>query len=375
VKQENWFQAHPRKAKWLVFLLCLIVVEIAVRIFVWADLLPYRKYQTDRTPYFWANIDPVVGRWRWPNKAWVYRDACMETNYESNSIGARDPERTLPANGAERVVMLGDSFMEGLGVEYGERTSDLLEQMTGIEHLNLGLSDSGTFQECLVYEKFGLRYEHTKVVLYVLPENDFNDNDPGKEHENVYRPFLRKTATGFEVYYTVDFDDRYTGDVSVATVIKNTIDNAIYTANVGRWATRALKNIAADKEPVNTTSRYNAYSAEDIEIMRYALGQLADLVGERPLYLVIVPTTIDLEFAAENGGKSRLVEDMSAFAASRENVRVIDLAPEFLLDSKSTGREFLDYTLGCDGHWSPTGHHVVASTLIKEIHSEGYVNH
>jgi len=113
-------------------------------------------------------------------------------------------------------------------------------------------------------------------------------------------------------------------------VIKNTIDNAIYTANVGRWATRALKKTAADKEPVNSTSRYNAYSDEDIEIMRYALGRVADLAGERPLYLVIVPTTIDLEFAAENGGKSRLVEDIGAFAASRENVRVIDLAPTVL---------------------------------------------
>jgi hypothetical protein len=370
VKQENWFQAHPRKARWLVFLLCLVFVEIAVRVLVWADLLPYRRYQTDTTTPFWANIDPVVGRWRWPNRTWTYRDRCVETNYASNSIGARDPERTLPMTGAERVVMLGDSFMEGFGVEYGERTSDMLEQMTGIEHLNLGITDFGTTQEWLAYEEFGLRYEHTKVVLFILPENDFADNDPNRERENVYRPYLRQAATGYEVYYSVDFEDRYTGNISVPSLIKNSIDNAIYTANVGRWATRALKQSSDEKKPVDPVTHYDGYTDEDIDVMRFALGQVADLAGERPVYLVVLPMTVDLEYVSRSGSDTRLMRDLGAFAASRQNVRVIDMAPYFLAEAKTTGRDFSAYTLGCDGHWSVAGHRVVADALLKEVHPE-----
>lgn len=370
MKQGNWFEAHPRKAKWLVFLLCLVFVEIAVRVLVWADLLPYRRYQTDTTTPFWANIDPVVGRWRWPNRTWQYRDGCMQNNYQSNSIGARDPERDLSAGGKERVVMIGDSFMEGFGVEYGERTSDMLEEMTGIEHLNLGITNFGTVQEWLAYERFGLRYEHTKVVFYILPENDFKENDPNHERKETYRPTLRKTASGYEVHYTVDFDDRYTGKISVPSLIKNNVDNAIYMANVGRWATRALKNWPDANKGPEPTTHYNGYSPEDIDVMRYALGQVADLAGERPVYLIVLPLTADLEYVLRHGPDTQLIRDLGEFAASRPNVRLIDMAPYFLADAKTTGRDFLAYTLGCDGHWSVAGHRVVADTLFKEIHSE-----
>ena len=279
--RENWFEAHPRKAKWLVFLLCLFFVELSIRFMVWVDLLPYRAYQTDRTPQFWANIDPVVGRWRWPNRTWRYRDGCVGTIYESNSIGARDRERAFSSDAAERVIVLGDSFVEGFGVNYGERTSDVLEQMTGIEHLNLGITDFGTIQEWLAYERFGLRYDHTKVVLFVLPENDFDDNDPDHEHGNVYRPFLRKTGAGFEVYYTVEFEDRYTGDISTSTVIKNSIDNAIYTANILRWGLRALKTAYRENKPVEPVTHYEGYSQHDMDVMSFALGRVADLAGDR----------------------------------------------------------------------------------------------
>ena len=266
--------------------------------------------------------------------------------------------------------MLGDSYLEGFGVDYGERTSDLLEQMTGIEHLNLGITDFGTIQEWLAYERFGLRYEHSKVIVFIFPENDFDNNDPNDESKNVYRPFLRKTGTGFEVYYTVDFDDRYTGSISASTVIKNRFDNAIYTANVGRWATRALKTVYEEKKPVEAATHYNGYSREDMEVMRFALGRLVDLAGDRPVYLVIVPTIVDLEYAAINGTDSQLIEDIDIFSAARPNVRLIDLVPYFLEDAQTTGRDFWDYTLGCDRHWSLAGHRLVAESLFKEIYPE-----
>ena len=111
----NWFDANPRKAKWLVALICLVLVELSIRALVGLDLLPYWNYQTDMTPRYWANIDPVVGRWRWPNTTFRHREKCIDAVYSTNSIGARDPERALSANGAERTVMIGDSVLEGFG--------------------------------------------------------------------------------------------------------------------------------------------------------------------------------------------------------------------------------------------------------------------
>ena len=282
--RSNWFAANPRKAKWLVALLSFAIVELSIRALVGLDLLPYRSHRTDVTPRYWASIDPVVGNWRRPNTTFRHREKCIDAVYSTNSIGARDPERTLSADGAERTVMIGDSMLEGFGVDYGQRTSDILEQMSEIEHINLGISGFGTIQEWLAYERFGLPYEHDKIIFFIFPGNDFENNDPAKESKNVYRPYLRpasrETGADFEVYYTVDFDERYTGHITLSwgKMIKNRFDNAIYTANVLRWATGALKKAREQRRP-SAGSNYDNYSEQDMEIMLYTLERVADLAG------------------------------------------------------------------------------------------------
>jgi hypothetical protein len=375
VTHTNWFDANPRKAKWLVAVICLVLVELSIRALVGLDLLPFRSYRTDMTPHYWANIDPVVGNWRWPNTTFRHREKCIDATYSTNSVGARDPERALSANGAERTVMIGDSMLEGFGVGYGQRTSDMLEQMSGIEHINLGNTGFGTIQEWLAYERFGLAYEHDKVIFFIFPENDFDDNDPEDESKNVYRPFLREVSrepgADFEVYYTVDFEERYIGHITLSRseMIKNKFDNAIYTANVLRWATRVLKTEYRQGRPAAVWN-YDNYSAQDLEIMLYTLERVTHLAGDREVYLIVVPSGSDLEYAAANGIDNRLIDDLGAFVATRENSYLIDLIPFFLADLEKTGRPYRDYTLGCDGHWNETGHRIVAETLYTEIYLE-----
>ena len=189
----NWFETHPRKAKLLVFCLCFLAIEGLTRVLVWTGLLPYQRYQTDATPTFWANNDPVVGRWHYPNVTVPHQFACVDVVYRTNSAGMRDPERSFESADPDRAVLLGDSFVEGFGVNHGERMSDVLEQRTGIEHLNFATGNTGTIQHWLTYERFALAYDHTRVFQFILPGNDFTDNNPDHERWNIYRPFLRPT--------------------------------------------------------------------------------------------------------------------------------------------------------------------------------------
>jgi hypothetical protein len=207
------------------------------------------------------------------------------------------------------------------------------------------------------------------VVLYVLPENDFKDNNPDNEHGNIYRPFLKETGTGYEVYYEVEFEQRYTGIISIPQVIKNTVDNSVYTANLLRWTARLVKDGYRESVTDEPTSHYAGYSQQGLDIMLFALGRVADLAGDRPVYVVTLPATTDLNFAVEYGTESRLMVDLEQFADSRTNVHIVDLLPYFLQDARETGRAFRDYTLGCDAHWSGVGHRVAAETLFKEIHA------
>ena len=151
----------------------------------------------------------MVGIWRYPNTTLLQQEKCLDAKLESNSEGARDRERQKPSMAPRRFVVLGDSFIEGYGINAEDRVTNLLEERTGVEFLNFATSGGfGTIQEWLLYESRVLQYDHTDVVLFILPGNDFEDNDPDEFASSVYRPFLRPKGAGYEVYYKVAWERR-----------------------------------------------------------------------------------------------------------------------------------------------------------------------
>jgi lysophospholipase L1-like esterase len=76
----------------------------------------------------------------------------------------------------ERVLVLGDSFAWGYGVEESERFSQVLEKSLDVEVINAGVSGYSTDQELLWYGNEGIKYE-TDLVILVLAGNDVGDNE------------------------------------------------------------------------------------------------------------------------------------------------------------------------------------------------------
>ena len=96
----------------------------------------------------------------------------------TNSHGQRDRERTLQkADGVRRVLLLGDSVVEGYGLGESETISCQLEDIYGdgsTEVLNFGVSAYCTRAEVELLEVKGLRFDPDVVVL-VFVENDFDN--------------------------------------------------------------------------------------------------------------------------------------------------------------------------------------------------------
>ena len=82
----------------------------------------------------------------------------------------------LPAPGATRVVMLGDSITFGTGVGDQETFSHLLDALPGLEVLNLGVDGYGTDQELIRLEREGLARHPHVVILNFCVRNDYFDN-------------------------------------------------------------------------------------------------------------------------------------------------------------------------------------------------------
>lgn len=81
-------------------------------------------------------------------------------------------------SGMRRVVHLGDSMVEGSDVS-GESTfvAALGRLSPGVEHLNLGISGTGTDAHFLVARSWLSRLSPDEIVLHVFPGNDVDEMD------------------------------------------------------------------------------------------------------------------------------------------------------------------------------------------------------
>src|SRR5262245_39625886 len=83
---------------------------------------------------FWIEANPDFGVWHSPEASYHHLRTCFEENYQANSYGMRDPERSLQSD-KPRVVVLGDSLIEGYGISDGNRITDILEKSRRVEYL------------------------------------------------------------------------------------------------------------------------------------------------------------------------------------------------------------------------------------------------
>lgn len=362
-----------------------VSLELILRLLVAAGEIPHQVYPETRRALFWDYIDPVTGIWKPPHTTFRHQGGCIDVEYRSNAFGMRDRERALESTAPRRVVMLGDSVVEGFGVAREHRFGDLIEAREGVEYLNFGSSGHfGTIQSWLLYEKLAARFDHDEVIFFVLPSNDFHDNDPARWRKAKYRPFLRRavadaaenpvaaSAEAFEVYYRIPFEQRDRAIRSTSKILSNRISNASYLANALRWAAREVK-MRREAELTPHGRSYTAPSAQDLAILQHSLRETIAAAGERRFRLVLVPDGGDVEAELAGDGEVPLARSMREFAAT-EGIEFLDLAPEFAREIRATGRSYSEFTLGCDPHWGPLGHAFVARVLAgagATAHSRG----
>jgi lysophospholipase L1-like esterase len=102
-----------------------------------------------------------------------------------NNFGLHAPDYTLkkPA-GVFRILVVGDSFPQGIQVEIEQGFPWLIQQQLNrsnpgrkIEVINLSVDAYGTDRELLLYALLGWQFEPDMVVLSVYAGNDIQDND------------------------------------------------------------------------------------------------------------------------------------------------------------------------------------------------------
>jgi hypothetical protein len=337
-----------------------IVVELASIL-----LVHLKKWPGDRPTYhvshyqFWAVTNPVFGMWHPANGYFLHQEGCFSFEYFTNSYGARDVERSVHS-GHPRTLVLGDSFVEGFGLPVDKRLSNVLEARTGREHLNFGTGGGfSPLQYALVYRSMASKFDHDRVLVGVLPDNDFHEMDVAWMEDHYpgrYFPYYRDD---FSVGYMGKFNPNVLDEFGTRT-------DAFFRAYFATY--HVIEYIQAARlysvRP-RLYSGYNDYSETDLARLKKALldiKQTAD-AGGAEVYVFLIPRPSD--FRRYRQGQDRLGPVLEAWGREAE-IHVKDLLPE--IDARGKG-DYSAFFLSCDDHWSVQGTQAAADILEPWIYN------
>ncbi|NVK18562.1 MAG: SGNH/GDSL hydrolase family protein [Methylocystaceae bacterium] len=324
----------------------------------------------------WMTEHNNWGAWHVPNGRAHMERRCFGVELISNSYGARDIERNMKSE-KSRVLVLGDSFVEGYGVNREKRFTDLLEKKLGREFLNFGTSgSSGPTQYAILYRELASKFDHDEVLIAFLPDNDFTDNDPAiwlgddKTAFNIrYRPYWKRVdgTNDFEVFYPTDkpkhmvtFGDYRSENQQKGPSLKSRIQRLFWTYGVYREIRYISRGSTYDD---GIYSGYFDGTDEQVDAALFFLKKIKDMAGDKKVSMISIARPNDLKRQAET--PSPIIARLSAFAAEND-IKFVDLAPETL--ERETDIKSL--YLPCDGHWSPKGHQLAADIIANTIFNQ-----
>jgi len=365
----------------------LLILEAALRLF--GPILP-GNYDTGH----YLERHPVLGHFNVPNfHGWI-KTSEFTSEVRISPLGLRDPRNEYERRpDVHRILLLGDSFVEGVQVSATDTVASQLEQALGrtgrraVEVVNAGVAGYGTGQEMLLFEQEGLRYEPQVVVLVVFLGNDIGDN--------YYRPDPQRASPSSRPSFELD------GERSIRVVTgampaptrdpRQSLRYCCQLYNV--FETGVLLKFSdgpvRDQPEVEVDAQYQVRSLYELQpdsetlrgwrITERLLGRVRDRAAAVGVPVVIVgaPDALALNDAAwrERMGESRARSGRFApdapnrllgEVANRLGVPYLDLFP---ILSREHERQVLYFPV--DSHWTPAGHALVARAVEEKLRQLG----
>jgi hypothetical protein len=386
------------------------------------------------TGNFWRT-DPQTG-WslrpgatgRWFNPPYEY-----EVDVTVNSQGLRDVERASYDKPPDtfRILLLGDSYVEGLRVPLERTFGKVLEAELNAgapagqryEVVNAGVSGWGTDQQLLWLRNEGVKYQPDLVLLSFFPGNDFQNVSEALEVANmgrVQKPFFQRTAEGLALRYH-PFDPATAPQTDQPDSANHPTEGAVdrlagvrswlaghsalyrFTANVldeaapglalplARWGlidapqTMATVAVGPDYVPVAYGIYHQPLAAEWTEAIALA-GDLVQAMQDEAagmgsrLAVVSVPAPeqvyperwqrIVQRYTPMQAGRWDLEQPGRAAQqmAEQAGVPFLDLLPIFRQAAPSSE----PLHLRVDGHWTPAGERLAGEATADFLRAGGF---
>ena len=349
--------------KWALVLFCnLAAIEglffVAWNLHIIKLVAPSYSFRNVYSRFLIHN--PVFGVWHEPNTVFRHKKRCFDVTYTTNSIGARDIERSRRSS-ADRIVLLGDSFIEGWGVGDPERLSNRLEKQLGLEVLNFGASGHfGPTQYYLLYETLAKEFDHSTVMIGILPDNDFKDDDIKYSktgvYRNDYRPYFG--VPDYQLVYSNpnNFNQIETSGDHVSRFLQE------FTFSYLQFRTIARQLSSPFSVQEREYSGYFDYTPEQLNRLYFVLSKIKGAAAGKRIIVFTIPRLNDFRRLNAVAEDPPLIESISKICADL-GIEYFDL----IKPMKQAVPDFESFFLECDGHWNGTGNQTAGDIIGEKL--------
>ena len=179
--------------------LSLTIAEIIVRLLFPSAGLRVRiarDLESERGKF--CRYSPTLGWEGIPNAAQSFQYVDARCFVRQNQWGFRGTEFSKGIPLFKRIVVLGDSFVWGFGVNNDEIFSEVMlhRASSRIEVVNLGVPGYGNDQELLLWQAQGREWNAAEVLLVVDPWTDLFDSLHTLVYEDYQKPAFLLDTTG-----------------------------------------------------------------------------------------------------------------------------------------------------------------------------------
>jgi lysophospholipase L1-like esterase len=357
--RERWFRRHPRLALVMIFVVGVTVCDVTIgsALHAMGVALPGMSREhlyRSRHPIYHHGLRPnaSVDGIQWGTVTYDVR---------TDSLGFKNAEvREVPLRSdSKRVVLMGDSFTEGIGVNYEDTFAGMLNRRfaaEGFEFLNAGVA---TYSPIVFLRKFehlidtvGLKFDHALVFIDM---SDIRD----------------------EIYYSFDDDGNIVNkrDASFSEAVKRFLSNNTVLIGIARrWIHQVRKSneTEADARGLNKwrvlwadeEEAWRAYGEEGLALATERMNLVDALLKKHAVTLSIVVYPWPDQIMRKNRD-NRQASHWKNWAAEH-SAGFVDCFPAFI-DGTPPG-EMLDRCfIRGDVHWNRAGHQIMADQLTLHL--------
>lgn len=195
-------------SRWKRFVFGMLLLCLSVAIMLAAGEVLVRLLAPQEQTAKWLIPHEKYGMFQKKNYACkhVNTNSRSTVDVQTNSLGLRDKEYDLSDKTAKRVLLIGDSFTFGWGLDvkhtFGSKLEVLLNEALGNYYvINAGVPDWGTLQET-IYARDHFRLFKPDIIVLTFCGNDMRNDEK-------YRELLQKGFQGYFYFPGKNFMRKY----------------------------------------------------------------------------------------------------------------------------------------------------------------------